>query len=120
MTVLWLQVANELKITGYSPKMAILGGRKHYCINDEVREAGSNIDEACKDKCTSNGGCKVFDKKRIPHIAARAPPVRSQPVAIHPSTTLPTLSTILCFSLLLRLVLWPKDWKRHWRRFQTL
>lgn len=71
-----MQVANELKITGYTPKMAILGGRKHYCINETVREAGSNLDEACKDQCASKGGCKVYKKEKIPFLAAKAPAVR--------------------------------------------
>jgi hypothetical protein len=39
-----MQVANKLKITGYTPKMAILAGRKHCCINEEVKELGASID----------------------------------------------------------------------------
>jgi hypothetical protein len=71
-----MQVANELKITGYSPKMVILAGRKHYCINEEVKESGANIDEACKDKCTSKDGCRFHKKDKSLHYASHAPPVR--------------------------------------------
>lgn len=65
VTFLKIQVAGELKKTAYKPKMAILGARKHYCINEAVRER-PEIDEACKDKCASTGGCEYKKDDAIP------------------------------------------------------
>lgn len=79
---LLLQVANELKNTGYTPKMAILGSRKQYCINESVRQSPAGIDNACRDKIETQKGCEFFKGKEKTMAAAhRAPPVRSSCVS---------------------------------------
>lgn len=53
----------ELKGAGYSPKMACLGAKRHYCIHSDVKDADS-VDWACDQKKESadGRGCKYYNE----------------------------------------------------------
>ncbi|KAF9921512.1 Fanconi anemia group J protein [Linnemannia zychae] len=50
------QLVKELKSnTVYRPKIAVLGSRKHYCVNNRIQKA-SNLNDACQE-LVENDGC---------------------------------------------------------------
>lgn len=56
-----VKVVKELKGTGYSPKMAYLGGKRHHCVHPKVMgKPGEEIDLACKQLLDTSAGCKFF------------------------------------------------------------
>ena len=42
------QVVRELKRSGFSPRMAVLGSKQHYCVNPHARDK-SSLEEACEE-----------------------------------------------------------------------
>ncbi|KAF9421671.1 Fanconi anemia group J protein, partial [Podila epigama] len=57
------QLVKELKSnTVYRPRMAVLGSRKHYCINESIRE-DEDKNDACRDLLENGPGC-VYRKDR--------------------------------------------------------
>ncbi|BDA46571.1 probable regulator of telomere elongation helicase 1 homolog at N-terminal half [Coccomyxa sp. Obi] len=53
------QVVRELKRAGYTPKMAILASRGHYCVHSGVSKK-TNVDEEC-DKLLEERACRYFN-----------------------------------------------------------
>ena len=53
------QVVRELKRTAYTPKMAVLASRSHYCVNKKVLAAPVSVDEGC-DAAVSAAACAPF------------------------------------------------------------
>jgi hypothetical protein len=89
--LVYAQVVDELRSTTYTPWIAILAAKKHYCINDDVRKSafkrGTDIDKACDDCCNSKDGCE-FKKTAIrmteagePHLKRCIPRVPLKPVS---------------------------------------
>ena len=52
------QVVRELKRSGHSPRMAVLAGKKHYCVNQHARSKPS-VDQACDD-LIKDSACSYF------------------------------------------------------------
>lgn len=54
------QVVEELRRSGFAPKMALLASREQYCINKKVRKNAQGINEACK-RAIEAKSCGYFD-----------------------------------------------------------
>lgn len=56
----------ELKLTAYTPKMAILAAKKHYCVSRDVlkmaSKRGRSVEDACDDECNSAKGCSFKNR----------------------------------------------------------
>jgi len=53
------QVVAELKRSGYTPRMAVLASKQHYCVNAHARDQKGSLDQVC-DELLKENQCNYF------------------------------------------------------------